>query len=263
MRGQGAKAGEGQSLGADRLAWRGEQAGHGDQRALRARTDQDLRRHGRRYARRQPVRACRAVGRGAARFLVSQQQVEAAACLQPRDPGPHARGQRRVVEAGRQVHAHVDLAAGCGVEGGRTLHAYEGALSDPAIHQPAPPRLGIGAADGREVDAQRLGQTPLWRQAHPVAQRAGRNVRGDRIRDREVERPIRLADRRNPRSGAARIVHSQNPPRYLYGYCADKTLHANGILAQGWFINVWIDRITVRQVRSKRPGLPLRGYSTP
>ncbi|MCY1241421.1 hypothetical protein D9M72_543190 [compost metagenome] len=123
---------------------------------------------------------------------------------------PEPRRKRVIVKQRWQIHAHVDNATGrrTGDIGPPCLNI--GALADAAFHVATVPRFVVSTANGGKVDPQRFCQHALRRQSHPVRKPSIGNIRGNRIRDREIERPISLANGGAPRNLQAFVVHRYN-----------------------------------------------------
>ena len=100
----------------------------------------------------------------AARLAIVEIGGEGAFALDRRDAAGEPSVEIRFERLRRQVHREIELrrrdigGARCGA-----CLRHEGALADPRFGQPALARLGVGARDRRQVDAERLGKRPMGR----------------------------------------------------------------------------------------------------
>ena len=76
--------------------------------------------------------------------------------------------------------------------------ADESASADDRFDEAALSRLDIAARDRREVERKPPRQCSLRRQAIAGSEPSGRDVAGDRVRDREVARTVPALQRRGP-----------------------------------------------------------------
>ncbi|MNT34529.1 hypothetical protein D3C72_1705160 [compost metagenome] len=161
----------------------------------------------------QPERTGRPVGGAAATKLVSHQQMRVAAQQDLRQTAPQ---QVLEVQSRRRrwhVHAHVHHPGQFGARGGD-----EGAERAFGFDQLPPPGLGIGAGHGRQIHAERPGETALRRHAVSCDETPLADCPLDEIDDLQIPCATAAGDLKIPfgiETGCLHGFHGEKVPRCM------------------------------------------------
>ncbi|GAA0028932.1 hypothetical protein BROWWM01_30640 [Bradyrhizobium ottawaense] len=143
-----------------------------------------------RHPRTHPARGDVALMRAAAGRLIIEIRRQARLRADRFHPGDDALVELRLQRMRRHVHRKIDRDGMRQIDrAARAGLRHERALSDPRLHDPASPRLGVGARHRGEIDAERLCKRALRRQLLATHQPAGGDVDLHGLDDALVARP--------------------------------------------------------------------------